>query len=50
VKELAAEMLHAADVVEAVAGLYGAINPAKFSWSAEDLRREAPHVAAEASL
>jgi hypothetical protein len=50
VKELAAEMLRAADVVEAVSGLYGAAHPTKYAWTAEQLRTEAPMVDGEAAL
>jgi hypothetical protein len=47
---LADAMRSAADVLEAVSGLYDAAVPAKYEWSAEALRAEAPHVEAEDSL
>ena len=44
---LADEMRSAAQTLEAVSGLYSAHNPTQYPWSAEDLRREAPHVEKE---
>lgn len=43
-RELAADMLAAADTLEAASRLFEAFSPPDFKWSAKDLRREAPHV------
>jgi len=40
-------MRDAADTLETVSRLYNAYLPSAYPWSAEDLRREALHVATE---
>lgn len=47
-KELADRMLVAADTVAEASRLYEAFDPNRYEWSAERLRAEAVHVAAEA--
>jgi hypothetical protein len=48
-KSLADRMCAAADTLEEVSRVYGALVPAKFPWSAESLRSDAVHVEADQS-
>jgi hypothetical protein len=45
--DLPARMRAAADTLEEVSALYGYRNTGGINWSAEMLRREAPHVESE---